>query len=183
MPIPNRIGSRLPRARAARREHQADRAGVSEQEIVAQLHEIGPLGGSADPGRNQDLGTPLRLLRQLLDRPPLLIETEQRKDREQNGHAEQDGGDSRKKPLHPQPQVKPDAAVNPGNEKHRRLDHPQVRPRHPMQVQGLRIASLQPVQSDPQALADQWPHSKAGMLRPNTSWTISITFQRKCRRW
>ncbi len=117
-----------PRARAARREHQADRAGVSEQEIVAQLHKIGPLGGRAGPGRSKCLSVPLRLLRQLQDRPSLLIETKQREDREQNGRPEQDGGDARKKSLHPQPEVEPDTAVNPGDEQDRDLNHPQVRP-------------------------------------------------------
>ena len=65
------------------------------------------------------------------DASPALVKAEQRQRRNQHGGCEQERRRPVEEGLHPQPEIKPDAAVDPGDDKHARHQPDLVRPRHP----------------------------------------------------
>src|SRR5260370_41674173 len=90
----------------------------------------------SDARGTSPLGHPLRLLGQLQNNSPLLVESEQRKRGKHNRADEQQRRYPREERPQTQPQIYPDTAVNPGNEQHRDLYHAEIGPYQPQIIQG-----------------------------------------------
>ncbi len=142
-------------ANAAGREHQTDRAGVTQQEIVSQPQKVIPFGGGPYQVRRGDLGLPFRLLCQKPDGPPLLIGPKQREYRQKDGNREQNRRRLRKESLQTQPEEKSNAAVNPGHEQEHCLHDAEIGPCDPHNIERLRVAALKSVEREAQTFADQ----------------------------
>src|SRR6185437_11114948 len=73
------------------------------------------------------------------DAPPTLIETEHRQRWDQHRAGEQEGRSALVERLHPEPEIKPDAAVCPGNEQDGVHQPHLVRGCDPVGIKNLRI--------------------------------------------
>jgi hypothetical protein len=153
-------------ARTARQKNETDRAGIEQEEIVADVFQSVPLFRRADARRTSDLSPPFPLLAQLRHGPSLLIDAGERERGKQDGACEQEGGNPRKEGSQPQPVKHPDTAVDPRYEKHRQLCREQIRSQHPQIVQRLRIAFLQSVKFGTDALRDQMRAEQGGDTQP-----------------
>ena len=114
------------RARAARHEHQQDRARIADRKVKQRYI----FDGRALWRRYaafQMLGAPFRLPGERNDFARALIGAEHRERRQQHGDGEKDWPRPFKERLQPQPEKEPDTAVRPSDGQKRVLHHDHVR--------------------------------------------------------
>ncbi|CAA2156802.1 hypothetical protein MBRA_02236 [Methylobacterium brachiatum] len=144
---------------AAGGDHRGDQAGIGQQHPVPDRAEPRHLVGQPDMDGLERRDVPGRVLRQGEDRPAALHEAEQRQDRHQHCDRQEPGRGAPEGRLQPQPEIQSGAAVNPGDDQHRRLHRALMRRRDPEGVEFLRVALLEPLggEGDPGAhdVADQ----------------------------
>ena len=126
------------RAHAPGQQHQPEQAEVTDQEIVFDAAQYVLLGRRADIGRREILRPPCDAV--AFDHATTtLIETEQRQGWNQHGESQQEGCRPLIERLHPQPEIKPDAAVGPRYGDDREHQPLLVRPCDPVGEEYLRI--------------------------------------------
>ena len=128
-------------AGAAGQQRDADQAEISEQEIVRDAIERLRFRTGADQALRLGLRAPFRAV-VVDDHAPALIEAQHGERRDQHRRGEQERRGAFVERPQPQPEIKPDAAVDPGDG-HDREHHPDPvwRP-DPVQEQYLRIEFL-----------------------------------------
>ncbi len=127
------------RTHASRRQSQADQAEIADQEIVDDVVEHVLLGRGADLVWRKVVGPPLQIVGVVHDAASALIDAEHGQRRNQHRGGEQERRGAPVERLHPQPEVKPDRAVDPGDQEDREHQPDQMGPRHPEHVKLLRI--------------------------------------------
>jgi hypothetical protein len=121
------------------REHHADQAEIEQQEIVGDVFQHGLFGRRADLLRRQVFRLPFGAPAVGDHAASALIEAEHRQRRHQYGGGEQQRRRALVERLHPQPEIKPDAAMDPGDQQCREHLPAPVRRRHPKGIELLRI--------------------------------------------
>ena len=102
-------------AGAARQQHKPDQAEIADQEIIGDVFQRRLLGRRPDVPRRKVVFPPHRIFAEGCDASSALVEAEQRQRRDQHRGSEQERRGAIVKRLHPQPEVKADAAMHPGN--------------------------------------------------------------------
>ena len=127
------------RAGAPRQQHQSEQAEIAGQEIFHDTFQHLLLGRGADLPRSQIFRPPLLGLAVVDDAAAALVEAEHRQRRNQYRGGEQERRGALEPGAHPQPEIKPDAAVGPGDQQQRIHLQDLVRPHHPIGIEHLRV--------------------------------------------
>ena len=132
-------------AGASCQQRDADQAEIAEQEIIRDAIEHLRFRACADLALRQVFRAPFDAV-VIDDDAPALIEAQHGKRRNQHGCGKQERRRAFVERLHAEPEIKPDAAVDPGH-RHDREHHPDPpRRRDPVEKQHLRIELFMSVQ-------------------------------------
>ncbi len=126
------------RADAPRQQHKSEQAEIADQEIILDAVQIRPVGWRADLARRKILRPPFGAVA-VDDASSALIETEHGQRRNQHRGGEQIRRRAPVERFHPQPEIKTDAAVDPGDDHDREHQPDFVRPHDPVRKKHLRI--------------------------------------------
>ena len=107
------------RAHAPCRQHKSDQAEIEDQEIFHDLSRMSCSAGVPTLSARKIGGSPFGAGAVARDASPALVETEHGQRRHQHRRGKQKGRGGFEERLHPQPEIKPDAAVDPGDDQHR----------------------------------------------------------------
>ena len=124
---------------------QSEQAEIADQEILLDAVQYGLFGRCADLAPREIFRPPF-LAVAVDDASSALIEAEHGQRRNQHRCREQKRRRALVERLHPQPEIKPDAAVDPGHQQDREHQPHLVRPHDPVREKHLRIELLVPEQ-------------------------------------
>ncbi len=126
------------RTHAPCQQDKSDQAEIADQEIILDVVQYGLFGRRSDPGRRKILRPPFGAVA-VNDASSALIETQHGQRRNQHRCCEQKWFRVPVERFHPEPEIKPDAAVNPRNGQDREHQPHFVRPYDPVRKKHLRI--------------------------------------------
>ena len=156
------VAAFVKRAHAAADQGKTDQAEIADQEIIGDAVEHALLGRRADLLTREIFGSPLGIAAFRDDRSSALIEAQHRQRRDQHRRGQQIRRGVLEERFHPQPEIQPDAAVNPGDDQDDERQPHLVGPHHPVGIKHLRIELFVPEQRLPEPHAGQMGDDQRG---------------------
>ena len=127
-------------------QHQSDQAEITDQEIIRDRIQRGSVQPTVPTCCRERFSARHSALSLIDDGSAALVKSQHRQGRNQHRGGEQKRRRAPVERLHAQPEIKPDAAVNPGDQQHRVHQPHLVRPYDPVGIEHLRIELFLPEQ-------------------------------------